>query len=360
MKVLFDHQTFTLQEFGGISRYFYEIIKELNQFPNVQTECSLFLSNNEYLKDGILQHSPFFSTFHFKGKRRLMLAINKMKSKRIHGKGEFDIFHPTYYDPYYLSNYLSKPIVITCLDMIHEKYIQDDKETIRNKRKVLQRADKIIAISNSTKKDIMEYYNIPEERISVTYLASSLRAGQPGKSYSKDRYFLYVGARNLYKNFISFVKAIAPLLKSKDDLFLNCVGGGNFSQDEKKIFTDLKLERKIIWRPGSDSNLVEMYSSAIAFFYPSLYEGFGIPILEAMNCGCPVAASGTSSLPEVAGDAAIYFDPTNEESILGAAETMLDNDKLRSDLVVAGLGRANEFSWNRTALETHKIYLSLL
>lgn len=362
MKVLYDYQTFTLQDYGGISRYFYEVNREFKSYTDLQTECTLFYSNNEYLfGNDVISYRSFFPKYKFSGRRTIMLIINEMRSRFLIKKGDFDLFHPTYYDPYYLNINMDKPVVITCLDLIHEKFIRDDLQTLSNKKKVLLRADKILAISQSTKNDLISYYKIPEERIDVTYLASSFKINSASVSPSSDESFvLYVGNRSLYKNFGFFVTAIAPLLKKGKDLFLYCAGGGQFNKEELALFNNLKIANKVRAFSGADESLTRLYSSAIAFFYPSLYEGFGIPLLEAMSCGCAVASSNVSSLPEVAGDAAYYFDPLSKDSIFAAAEEILANDHLRAKLKEKGFERAKQFSWQQTAQQTYKAYKKLV
>ena len=361
MKVLFDHQTFTHQEYGGISRYFFELATRLQTYPDVDVTSSILFSNNDYIQgSSALPSRLFFRDRNFKGKKRLMMLLNEMRSLRAYRQEAFDIFHPTYYDLYYMKAPKRAPVVVTCLDMIHEKFMPEDTVTAHNKKVSMNRADKIFAISQSTKNDIMEFYGIEDKKISVTYLASSLGKPERLKQASgADRFFLYVGKRNLYKNFFPFVKAIAPLLLNPD-VYLYCAGGGALEKDEQVFLRELKIENKVRLFPGSDESLAKLYSTAVAFIYPSLYEGFGIPVLEAMNCGCPVAVSNTSSLPEVAGDAALYFDPNNIDSVRAAAETFLEKPQVREAMIARGFERAKLFSWDETARVTHSIYKTLV
>jgi glycosyltransferase involved in cell wall biosynthesis len=362
MKLLYDHQTFTYQNYGGISRYFYEMYREFRHYPDVDFSCSLALSNNDYLKhDPIVPHRELLPNITIKGKQKFMIGVNVLKSIQAYRKSDFDIFHPTYYDTYYFILKKKRPLVITCHDLIQEKYLTHGQAMIRKKRKTLLEADHVLANSMNTKNDLMEHYKIPSDKITVTYLASSLKAVENKRHASAEqRYFLYVGNRPLYKNFNLFVSAIAPLLKSEKDLFLFCAGGGNFEKAEFGLFRTLGITDKVKLFHASDEKLEELYASATAFFYPSLYEGFGIPLLEAMNCGCPVASSNVSSLPEVAGPAAIYFDPSDRDSITAVAEKLLKDEQLRDDLRLKGFKRAKLFSWKRTALETYQAYKTLL
>jgi glycosyltransferase involved in cell wall biosynthesis len=285
--------------------------------------------------------------------------LNEQQSKAAIKREGFDIFHPTYYNAYYGPLNIKKPIVLTCYDLIHEKYVQSDTKLLSIKKKSIDLASKIIAISQHTKNDLIEYYKIPESKVEVIYLASSLQSEKP-KTHSalNANYFLFVGNRNRYKNFTLLVEAIASLLLS-EKLNLFCAGGGQFSKEEHSLFNKLKIADRIHIHSASDQSLINLYSNAIAFIYPSLYEGFGIPLLEAMGCGCPVMASDKSSLPEIAADAALYFDPLDKDSILYCAEKLFNDLSLRASLVKKGYERQKMFSWESTAIKTQNLYHSL-
>jgi glycosyltransferase involved in cell wall biosynthesis len=362
MTVLYDHQAFTIQEYGGISRYFYELAKYFHSLEEPTVRSSLLFSNNEYIhEDKIVRSTPFIKCIRSQKKTEAMNLFNEIKSLAVVKSANFDLFHPTYYDPYYLKIKSKKPIVITFHDLIHEKFKQYDGRTLANKKKVLNRADRIIAVSQNSKNDLVEHYGIPKERVVVIHLASSFAPQQiPAIETLKEDYFLYVGNRDHYKNFLFFVRAITPLLREHPKLFLYCVGGGKFTKEESLLFIELRIDRQIKLTSGTDESLKKMYAHAIAFFFPSYYEGFGIPLLEAMNCGCPIAASHTSSLPEVAGNAALYFNPYDKHSILSVAEKLVNDPSIRTDLKAKGFLRAKEFSWQKTATRTHEVYKSLL
>jgi glycosyltransferase involved in cell wall biosynthesis len=256
---------------------------------------------------------------------------------------------------------MDKPIVLTFHDVIHEKFMTHDTKTLANKKRALQRADKIIAVSESTKCDIGNYYSIPEKKIVVIPLASSIAsAGTLIGGEPRERYLLFVGGRQLYKNFSFFVAAIASLLAKDHRLFLYCAGGGVFTKEERKLFHTMDIQSKVKYFAGTDENLKKCYSGALAFIFPSLYEGFGMPLLEAMSCGCPIGASQTSSFPEVAGSASLYFDPTDRDSILEVVEALVSDKTVRMRLSRCGLERAKSFSWRSTALQTEKVYRGLI
>jgi glycosyltransferase involved in cell wall biosynthesis len=367
MNILYDYQIFSLQRYGGISRYFCELIEEFSKQSNVNTLVSLQNSENYYLNNIYNNlNDSFLSKYNYKGKERILPYINKVKSIYEIKKGKYDIFHPTYYDTYYLKHIGKKPFVLTVYDMIHELYKEqyDSNETIERKKILLEKATKIIAISESTKKDIINLYNIPEEKIEVIYLSSSLQVKKDVISDKLDklpeRYILFVGARSGYKNFDLFLQAIAPLLVKDKNLKLVCAGGGNFTDGENAMLAKLKIEEEVTQITVEDDELGVIYSKAEVFVYPSMYEGFGIPILEAFNCNCPVALSDSSSFPEVAGKAAIYFDPKVESSIRDSVEKVINNKEFQSELREKGKIQAEKFTWKLTAEKTMSLYRGLL
>lgn len=367
MKVLYDHQTFTNQIYGGISRYFFELIKHFKNDNEIEYKLSLKYSNNYYLKE--LNHLPyktFFENYSFKGKYRLLNILNEKVSKEYISKGDYDIFHPTYYDPYFLDFLNGKPFVLTIHDMIHEIFpeIFSLKDKTSERKKLLaQRASKIIAVSENTKRDLMKILGIDEGKIEVIYHANSLKISKDVKAINikiPEKYILFIGSRRGYKNFDLFIDAVSPLINEDNELNIVCAGGGDFNKIEIEKFRSLKIRDKLFYFSGSDSILDCLYQKAIAFVFPSLYEGFGIPVLESFACGCPVIVSNTSSLSEVAEEAAIYFDPTDKLSILNSIQKVINNDILRKQLINKGIERVKEFSWEKTVDKTKKIYEGVL
>jgi len=366
MKVLFDHQIFTAQRYGGISRYFFELLRKFELAKDIDTHVPLLMSNNHYFPSN---HSFIFKFFfmksEFKGKQRIISLINKLNTIWYLKNKKFDIFHPTYYDPYFLKYINNVPYVLTVYDMTHEKFdymFTSNDTTSKNKRILVEKACKIISISESTKRDIIEIYGIDESKIEVVYLGNSL-------AYSQDvfinidipkKYILFVGSRRRYKNFDKFVSSISEVLINDKELSLLCAGGGKFDSNEINSFSNLNITGQVFQYDLNDDNLAYFYKHAELFVFPSLYEGFGIPILEAFACGCPLVCSNTSSLPEIAGNAAQYFNPNDEISIRDAMLNVLNDKKLRDRLIQDGIERLNFFSWEKTAIQTEEIYKSIL
>lgn len=366
MKVLFDHQIFTGQRYGGISRVFFELIKELGLNENIDTEVPLLVSNNHYFsKDHNFILKFFFLNREFKGKQRIMSLVNRLNTVRQLKSQNFDVFHPTYYDPFFLKHIKDNPYVLTVHDMIHEKFshmFSSKDITANNKRLLVEKASKIIAVSENTKKDIIEVYGIDESKIKVIYLGNSL-VYNPDVIINIDipkKYILFVGSRGGYKNFDKFVSSVSKILHSDYELCVLCIGGGRFTPDEIKCFSEYNISRQIFQYDLNDRSLAYFYRHAKLFVFPSLYEGFGIPILEAFACECPLVCSATSSLPEIAGNAARYFDPYDEESMRDAILDVLNNEKLRDSLIQNGSERLSLFSWKKTAFQTGEVYRNIL
>jgi glycosyltransferase involved in cell wall biosynthesis len=258
-------------------------------------------------------------------------------------------------------------VVLTVHDMIHERFpdfFPHNEHLSQIKAQAVRRADHIFCISESTKKDLMELLDVEEEKITITHLATSLAPctqSLSGKSKAPGSYILYVGDRAAkYKNFKGLLQAYTLSNALKNDFGIVCFGGGKLAPSEKQWMSKLSIpEGKVTQLAGDDSLLAELYSKASIFVCPSLYEGFGIPLLEAMSCGCPVACSNTSSLPEVAGVAAELFDPFDYASILEAIERVVYSSSRAEELIAAGSARVLEFSWEKTAEITAAVYLSL-
>ena len=368
MKILYDHQIFTNQVYGGISRYFYELMNHFSQNEDVKFDISLKYSNNHYLENiNFINHKTFFKDINFKGKSHIMASINEFHSKRVLIKHDFDIFHPTYYNPYFLKYIDKKPFVVTVYDMIHELYPElfSKKNEIAERKKILTRkADLILSISENTKNDLIEIYDVPENKVKVVYLANSLISSncltidKLIERYDINKsYLLYVGSRNSYKNFGMLLDIYSNHFSEKFGLI--CFGGNAFNKVELKKIASIKTSHKVIQLSGSDDLLASLYKHAFCFVFPSLYEGFGIPPLEAMSMGCPVIASNASSIPEVVDDATIQFAPHSKDELIDAIESLYDESK-RNDLIKRGFEQEKKFNWDKMANETLDIYKSIL
>ncbi|QHW00499.1 glycosyltransferase family 4 protein [Spirosoma endbachense] len=366
MRIFFDHQTFSLLTYGGIPRYYAELIRGINSTPDNSAYLPLLVSNNIHLRETNIAVRPFFANIRIPKKLQSIYYLNRQYTIYKLNQQPYDVFHATYYDPYFLPYLKKRPFVVTFLDMIHEKFGTQFSELAYNgviteqKRLLANRADRIIAISESTKNDIVELLNIAPSKIDVIYLGSSLSPEplKPSSRISEPSFLLFVGNRSMYKNFIFFLKAIHPVLK-KYKIKLLCAGGGEFTKAERALIQSLNADLLVEQCSINDQTLPILYQKALAFIFPTLYEGFGIPVLEAFACDCPCVVSNVSSLPEVAGDAALYIDPTMSDSIIYAVERLVNDSNLRETLIQKGRKQLTKFSWQHTVAETLSLYKNI-
>ena len=350
LSVFYDHQTMISQRIGGISRYHYELAVRLPKM-GVDVNIACIRNINYYFSEMLGIHDRPES----RSLVRLISLLNKCNSLRRLRK-HYDIIHPTLYDPY-LIGHCSGKLIVTVHDMMHEKgYVIDDK-TVARKRRMVHAADRIITVSQCTKNDLLEYYpELDAEKIRVSHQGFSMSAND-----SKSRrfrfvdgpYILFVGGRGGYKNFGRFVEAMKPILSSHKELQVFCTGG-EFTSEESELFGEYSSRfhsGKLI-----DSEMSSAYANALCFVFPSEYEGFGLPILEAFACGCPVVCSSSSCFPEVAGDSAEYFDPLNVDEMSAKIQSVIDDDSLRESLSFRGRERLKLFDWDKTARETLEYY----
>jgi glycosyltransferase involved in cell wall biosynthesis len=244
--------------------------------------------------------------------------------------------------------------------MITELYYEEMlnyKSYSTEKKKSIDNSDHIICISENTKKDLMKIFNVNEKKISVVYLGTNLTEKGNIELCKDKNFILYVGSRRNYKNFKTLIKAYSISKKIKKDLKLIFFGGERYSSTDANLIESHNLEKKNIkFISGDNSLLQSYYMNASLFIYPSLYEGFGLPILEAMINSCPVACSNTSSLPEIAGNAAEYFNPKNPEDICEKMEKIIYDNNLSKELISKGLIQSKKFSWKKCAEETLDVY----
>ncbi len=173
------------------------------------------------------------------------------------------------------------------------------------------------------------------------------------------KYILFVGLRDGYKNFIGFLENIGPYL-IEHNLGLLCVGGGDFTDHELIIINELGLLNKVFhYKVNKDEELGVFYSQAVCFVFPSMYEGFGIPILEAFACNCPVVLNNIDCFKEIAGDAALYFEQQQPLSLSEQLNKLQDSN-IKENLVIKGKERLKNFSWERSVEKHLKIYRSLI
>jgi glycosyltransferase involved in cell wall biosynthesis len=366
MKILFDHQIFYMQQYGGISRYFYEIANRIAEAEGNKVEIFAPLYVNEYFRNDCMVRPQGIKIPLLPRSGRVMAAVNTAISQlRVRSRGDVDIYHETYYSMADCCPRKAKR-VITVYDMIHEKFAESFPQRDRTreiKAHAIRRADHVICISENTRRDLIELVGIPEEKTSVVYLGYSLAMGGDATKpvVGEKPYILYVGQRGWYKNFESLMRAYASSALLKNGFSLVCFGGGAFTARERALMESLKItSSQVMHLSGGDDILAGLYAGAVVFVYPSLYEGFGIPPLEAMSFGCPVVCANTSSLPEVVGDSAELFNPADEADMCKALERVVTSTERANFLIERGRERCKQFSWEKCASETLDVYKRVL
>lgn len=358
MRVAFDHQIFAWQAFGGISRYACEIAARVGRYPDIESVVVAPLYMNRYLAKSrsVEVIGRHIAAIPHAG--RLLAFLTAPAARRILRRLQPRVVHETYYSARATAP-RSARAVVTVHDMIHEKFgpvsaVFD--RTSRAKRLAVARADHIICVSESTRRDLVELFGVEPERTSVVHHGCSATPGDGAAPLARP-YLLFVGARGGYKNFEGLLRAYAwsPALRSAFAIL--CFGGGALNRRELAVIDRLAIPRRdVIHATGDDDAMFAAYRHAQALVYPSLYEGFGMPTLEAMASRCPVVCSSTSSLPEVCENAAEYFDPADPAAIAAAVERALLSTHRRSELVAEGLRRLAQFSWEACAGRTAQVY----
>lgn len=354
VRVLFTPDAF-VQPAGGVSRYFTRLHEELRRL-GVHATIVAGLHWNGYVSPGngtVGLRLPSWS------RRRWALgpvhAANQAATRLASRARPEAVLHPTYYTAPLPKG--AGPVVLTVYDMIHELFPgtlpASEGSVAAAKRRWCRRATAIIALSERTKADLAGLYDIDPDRISVVYPGVDPRPEAVSAAPWPRPYLLYVGSRRAYKNFEPFLRSFAGTRASRElDLV---VFGGERLNDEERAASErrgIRLHRST----GSDAFLGAHYQHARALVYPSLYEGFGFPPLEAMTYRCPVACSWSGSLTEVVGDAATLFDPCDLHAMAAAVDRVCFDETLRSGLQEHGQLRVARYRWSDTARNTLAVY----
>ncbi|MFH1309180.1 MAG: glycosyltransferase family 1 protein [Candidatus Omnitrophota bacterium] len=360
----------------GIARYVYSLLSNLKKV-DTDNEYILFLGSSRLVSEDI-------RNFGFRNDISKMPTTNQILKmiwqhfyvpRRVKDL-KIDVFH----EPMFIAPYFKKcPIVVTIHDLAY-KFLPDCY-TLRNRlyldllmKRSISMSDKIIVISEHTKKDVLSNFDVKEQKVEVIPLSVDesfspiTERKEEKEAIVKSKYgitrnfILTVSLISPRKNLVNLIRVFAKLKKTKmSDHQLVIVGKKGWLF--KEIFKEAvacDYEKDIIFCDFvSNDDLVKLYNAAEVFVYPSLYEGFGLPLLEAMSCGCPVVASNSSSIPAVCADAAILFDPYDFSGFADAIWRVLTDISLKNCLIEKGKTRATFFSWKRTAMETANVYRSL-
>lgn len=364
MKIFFDHQKFSTQKYGGISRYFANIIEEIKINEDFDYILGVVNSQNQYIKNEPQLLNNALSNYFLKSEYGFRkFKANEMYCKYLLKQNNFDVFHPTYYDPYFIKN-LKKPMVTTIHDMTYERlpeYFWANDPLTQQKRISIERADKIIAISETTKKDLLKYIETDENKIEVIYHGIDVKTPLVFEKIPNlpQNYLLYVGDRSGYKNFYLLLNTYERLSKKYPDLHLVLTGGGLMASADLEMINRLKLKNKVHHYNVSDEQLNYLYQNTQLFIYPSLHEGFGLPILEAFKAQCPILLSDTDCFREIALDAAEFFSMFSSDDLYEKIETLISNPDKKAALIVKGNQRLMDFSIEKSIKETLAVYSTL-
>lgn len=336
-----DGIIYSLQRHGGITVYFNELLQRMK--AGAADDCRVVVHegsavNVEFLPSG-------YET------RPMRLAE---RYRRCPVPAQASLFHSSYYR---LPD-RRVPLVTTVHDFIYERFASGPRKWMHSWQKfaAIRASHAVICISESTRRDLLQFLpDIRPERLHVVHngVSNAFYPLSPDEMPNgvAQPYVLFVGARSGYKNFMPLVQAMTGLR----DLDLVCIGGGALTPQESEL-VQRQLGGRFAHHMGvSDAQLNQFYNGAFCLAYPSAYEGFGIPVLEAMRAGCPVVAMDNSSIPEVAGEAAQLLSEASPEA-LRTAISLLDRSGQREHYKQLGLQRAHQFSWARTFAETCKVY----
>lgn len=361
MRIFYDHQVFSLQDKGGISRYFFELIRHLGDVHSVQADIFAGANRSAYRfasAEGVRAWEYQSPLVMMPRKFRYIMnecAENLLAILQCH----YDVYHPTLYRWAPMVRY--EKMVVTHHDCAYERFplLFRNADAIRKMRaRQFARADTIICPSQSTRSDLHDFYDVPESKTIVIHHGITKLPAPPREStYPKDRPFLlYVGSRAAYKNFPQFLKAYAAAGLGREFNIL-VLGATAATAAERELVESLSISKQVKFMPSaSDEDLARAYQMAHLLVYPSLYEGFGFPPLEAMSFGCPVLVAQTSSLPEICGEVAFYFEPADKASFMNSLKTACFDEQERIRRSQLGKIIASTFNWQQTTKKTLDVY----
>ena len=374
MRIFYDHQIFSFQRFGGISKYFSELLAFLVNHPEL--DCTPVPGFRSYVNYHLKQKKIWEKEIPFNNPespfqywRNYFLNRNFCRKKA--NDRQYDLIHLTFYDPFFTAfkrRHPEIPLVITIHDMTPELFPKQysslygelvSRSWIQAKHDLAMLADGIIVVSQNTRNDLSRIYGIPEEKLTVIP-----HGCKPAESFSQTRpwprpYLLYVGIRGGYKNFTVFLQGAAPILHENPKLDIICIGGGKFTSAEMKLMKKLSVDGQVIQKNVSDQELADFYHYAEFFVYPSRYEGFGLPLLEAFSAECPVLAAQASCFPEIGKDAAVYFPPDAPEILTARLKKYIGDQDWKDKMREKEKSIASSFSIENMARQTANFYRTI-
>ncbi|CAH0356893.1 glycosyltransferase family 1 protein [Sphingobium sp. CECT 9361] len=359
MHILYDHNVFLRGPRSGVSRYFCEMITAASEISDDRMTISAPFHTNRMLDE----NRQFGRRWHFQPDRYTNAALRLLDEGVLLARlrsGRYNIIHETHYSGREYGKTNARP-VYTLHDMIPELFpsLFGNYSKVLAKRAQAFRSDAhFVAISHNSAADLVQLCGVPEKHIRVIHHGTSALP-DPGPIQRRDDLILFVGERGSYKNFDQLIAAFAQKPRLARDVELLAFGGGGFSDAERTAINRAGL-RRVSQRGGDDRALAAAYRAATVFVYPSIYEGFGLPLLEAMALDCPVACSRASCFPEIAGDAATYFDPHDPDEMGEVISKLFDAPEQRFALTRVGVQRSRDFSWSKSAAQHLKFYQEIV
>ncbi len=355
IKILFDSTIFLHQKVGGISKYIFRLNQKNSLF---KIKSTIFAPINKSL---ILSKKIKNVIYFFKIKEipiycsKIFYLINNLLTIIYIKIYKPDLLHLTYYNNF-LINYIKIPYILTIYDLIHEKLHKQQYQF--KKHKLIQNAAHIICISNQTKKDLIRYYKVKKSKISVIYLGTDNKTKKI--NFKKKKIILFVGSRVSYKNFVNLLRAFSRSKFLKDNFKILCFGGEVLTSKEEKIINKLNLRDNIIFDTGDENKLNSYYKEVSLYVSVSLFEGFGLTLLEAMRMGCPVLCSNISTFKEIFNNSCMFVNPKNIENIKNKLERVLKSKKEQKKLIQRGFSTVSKYNWDKCIFETANTYRKIL
>lgn len=355
----------------GIGEYSFELLKQFKEFqispasPKLPPRLGEAGQRGEnfkfqiYLKDKPLPDMPKESSnwkYRIVKPRKLWTQFGLPADLYIHRPWPDVFFTPSHYAP----RFSPVPTAISIMDLSYIKFPQlfkksDLYQLVNWTKYSAKKASRIFTISLASKNDIIREYKLPENRVVVTYPGLKPLSAKP--KMTKGNYILFVGTLQPRKNVSKLIEAFSKLNSKYSNLDLCVVGKkGWLYEDILNAPKKFNVEKRVRFVDFVDNlELADLYRNAQCFVLPSLYEGFGLPVLEAMKYGCPIIISNVSSLPEAGGDAALYVNPEDANDIKEKIEKVLSDKNLREQMIKKGYEQVKKFSWEKTARETLKV-----
>lgn len=354
MKICVDDEIFSLQDkAGGISKVISNYINFFKDSKNVKFVLPFDYSNNIHLQSTNFKKKNFLKNFTIAKKYKIIRLLNKRKTTSYIKNSKYDILQLSYMDLEYLK-INTKPCVGVIHDLIPEKnskYFKNINLYIKNKKLFINNLDHVIAVSNETKKDIINYYQVNKDKITVIYNSIFIKKRKTVKL--PKQFLLYVGNRHGYKHFKTLMNILPKIIK-KTPHKLICAGGEKVSAEEKNYIIKHNLEKKIIFQNFSDEELNYVYLKASCLVITSIAEGFGQNIIEAQFNKCPIICSDIPVFREIASKYAIYFKKKNSKDLLKKINNLLDNGYNQISKNNKNLKRFNPIKQKKKLIKIYK------